>query len=360
MSDVEIKVGEELIRKNYVEVVQRFKNGAIKKIYKIAVEEVQNPDDAKYFEDIGRKLLGMNKDLADTASTVRKIGRDLNKISKDFKDIPGIIEKLALSTTKLNWVTIGISAMNLAVTSGGFAVVNEKLNTLAKEIGSMRETLDRMAKKSDIDIREHFNSVRIEYIRMLDAEKCGAEYPYKDLENLTIKMAETLNYLYMCFAEDASGEPKIILNAIFTLLPMFVNVINKFDTKYYYQHHTTIQAGKKFHDLHDEWMALFAELRSQKFLDKVQDVCILNEDMCSREASDTVLATYYMTVASEVGVKDNQIILQSFENENAYRRFKGELVDEAINEYKAELDDETVALLNPEFSKLQAQKHLLA
>ena len=45
--------------KNYVEVVHRFKNGAIKKIYKIAVEEVQNPDDAKYFEDIGRKLLGI-------------------------------------------------------------------------------------------------------------------------------------------------------------------------------------------------------------------------------------------------------------------------------------------------------------
>ena len=360
MGTIDIKVGEQYIRKNYVEVVRRLKNGTIKKIAKIAVEDLQNKDDAKHFAEISNHLLNMRREAVSTAKNIRKIGRDLHEISKDIHDIPGQIEKLATSVTKMNWVSIGLSAMNLAVTSGGFAVVNDKLNALSKEIGSMHDTLDRMAKKSDIDIREHFNTVRIEYIKMLDAEKCGTEYPYKDLENLTIKMAETLNYLYMCFTEEASGEPEIILNAVFTLIPMFVNVINKFDTRYYYQNVKLIQSGKKFHDLHDEWMDLFKELRSKMFLEKVQDVCVLRENMSSREACDTVLATYYLTVASEISVDDNQIIIKSFESSEDYRRFKGEIVDEAIEEYKAELDDEMIPLLNPEFTKMQAQKYLLA
>ena len=281
----------------------------------------------------------------------------LDNITSEIKNVANnvIALKGAVQTvTNLGVLSVGMQAMNLVVTAGGFAIMNSKLNSIIESIGSMQETLNQIAKKQEMDIMKEFNELRGDYADMLDADKRQESYKETDYYKLTRKMHSMIDYLYACFMSDAVENKTAILEALYVLLPMYANVLRKYDREYYFNYKDKIHGGSLWHSSHEEWMNSFGKMIDAEYLEKFQDYCFLEEGMSGRDADDAVLTAYLTAVNSHTIVEDNQKILLCFDTREEYNQYQNELIEDAqerINESMKELDEETISQLQPAFAK---------
>ena len=323
-----------------ISVLQGTVNGIDSKV-DIIVNGIQGVD-RKLFA-IDKKLLGLNQNIGAVSDQVKLMAKNIEILQSSL----GVVATMDV-------MIIGLVAANLVMTATGFAKINRKLNSIEDSISMMQESLRRIAKKQELDIVKEFKEVRENYADMLDAAKRHTPFNERQYYSLTVKLNSMLDYLYTCFMSDAVENKTVILEAIYVLLPMFANVLAKYDTEYYFDYKDEIVSGSVWHNQHDIWMKTFERLMDRSYLDKYQDYCFLDEGVSSREADASVLTAYLVAVNAATIVDDNQKILLCFESEDRYREFKGEIVKEADKDIQSilkEYDEETVKLLNPGFKK---------
>ena len=371
MSDsVLIEVGKEVVRKRFVEVVKRDKKGRIQQIIKVAVESLSNDAqndgligavkglysvlnnaDGK-LENINKGIIGIGKGIAGIDENVKGIAAGINSLSS-----------LGRKVMKCQWIQLGLEALELAFTYAGFCQMNNKVKELDKKIDEMKATLHHVAQKGDMDLQKEYKDVRSEYMNMLDLEKRNLEFGETEQFELTKKMAGIIEYLYECFMADAANNPEILLDAIYSLLPMFTNILCKYDRTYYFKYAQKGDESSKTHMLQKEWESVISNLRSKQFLSKLEEYCFLMKGMHTTESTEAVNMTYMMALAAEVAIEDNKKIVECVNSDNEYQQYSIELQNEAVQDVlKAaeELDDEQIKLINPVLNRIQQQVTLMA
>lgn len=363
---ITVEVAKKLAKKGYVEVVKRAKNGQIQQILKVAEKQLIETGGNGNSIELIQKAYQATKELKKVNKMTLGIGKNIASMSQDIKDISSAIETLsgyASIAAKLNWVSIGMQAANLVVSAAGFKIISDKLNKLEAQIKDLDIKTEKLLSKATIDINAKFKSIRTEYYQMLDAEKLGDEYTSDKLKELTVKMAGLLDYLYDCFMYDATNHPDIIMNCIYALLPMYTNVLMKYNRDYYYRNYDGIDASKKRNIQYDEWLQAINKLRSLDFLDKLQDYCFLEMNLSVKETHDAVITTYLMALMAETGIEDDEKIYESLSNMQQYRVFTEELKEEAwdtIMKTAAEIDEDVLCQINSAYRSMNAQAKALS
>jgi hypothetical protein len=198
--------------------------------------------------------------------------------------------------------------------------------------------------------------VRADYIDMLDGEKRNNPFGEERQYELTRKLADTISYLYDCFMQDA-GNPEILLNAIYVLLPMFANVLCRYDRTYYFKYYKDGNDAMRMHMLHKEWVSVIRNLRSRAFLDKLNEYCFLDKGMHTRDAMHAVNTTYMMALAAEVSIDDNQKIIDRMHSMEEYNQYSAEKKKEAAEDIlnaSKKLSEEQMNLIRPVLKNIQA------
>lgn len=287
------------------------------------------------------KLDGITAGISGVSDQVRNVAANISLLQNSVNMIAG-----------MNVLMLGLEATNLVVTASGFSTLNTKLDGIIDSISQIQASLKKIAKKQELDIVKEFKEVKEDYADMLDATKRGTPYNERQYYTLTRRLHSMIDYLYICFMSDAVENREVILEAIYVLLPMYANVLRRYDAEYYFEYKNEISGGSVWHNQHKNWMKTFDALIDKKYLDKYQDYCFLDENMSGREADDAMLTAYLTAINSATVVDDNQKILLCFERKEDYKQFQGELVEDAtetIQETMNEYDEEIIMLINPSF-----------
>lgn len=352
---------------DYVEIVRRLRNGRINKIFKIAVSQLKDNDRHDGDNNSDSMLMRILEHL----SSLDDIKKDVHNISVSVKDATDALKHLSMdmdaflsliqASKGLSWVNIGLNSINLATTIIGFAVINPKLNRISDSISEMKETLQQLSNKSAIDIVKEYKEVKQDYVEMLDSLKRKEEFSESRYFELVKKMFIVLEYLYDCFMNNAAGNNEVILEAIYALLPMFANVISKYDTHYYYNH-KSVTGDSPWHNSHTDWISLYEKLSGRDFLDKLQDYSFLNKRLSTRDSIKTISISFMLALNGKTMIEDHQKILKCFDSFEEYRQFEDFCTNEAVREIKEEIDntDEGLAeLIGPSLDRVHQQALLM-
>ena len=367
-SKVLIEVEKELGKRGYFEIVHRLKNGTIKKIYKITAEQLRYNGDGTAFDVINRLVSqksetlnvinSVRSQLKSIASDSKTIANSVNQVIGDISSLKGIVKNNQLLQT----VNIGFSAANLATTVVGFMIMNQKLDQISCDINDMKEMIKKIGLKQQLDIGREIEEVRADYNEMIDSDKRKQEFSENQYYELTRKLHGCIEYLYQVFIADAVFDRTKILNAIFTLLPMYANVIRRYDTCYYYKNKAAIGNNQKLHLDHDKWLKTFDNFTGADFLLEFFDFWFIERKCGFEEVELASLAECSLVLDCKQLVENNMLIMECLEEQEKYNTFQDEIIEEAtkvVNEEVGELDEEIIHLINPQVEKISQQLRLM-
>lgn len=364
MSKTIIEVEEMLGKRGYYEVVHRLKDGTIKKIYKITAEQLNQSGETRAFNVIN-SLASQKKE---TLKVINSVKKQLNSIAGDSKSILNGVNQVIgdISCLKdvmknvelLQSVNIGFTAANLATTVVGFMIMNQKLDKISSDIKDMKEMIKKIGLKQQLDISREIDEVIADYNEMIDCDKRKQELTEKQYYELTRKLHGCIEYLYQVFAADAVFDRTKILNAIYTLLPMYSNVMRRYDTCYYYKNKSVISDNQKLHIDHDKWLKTFDHFTDSTFLEEFFDFWFIERKCGFEEVELASLAECSLVLDCKQLVENNLLIMECLEEKEQYDTFEDEIIEEAtktVNEKVEELDDEMIQLINPQVANISQQ-----
>lgn len=358
------KVAKSLISKkgNYIEVVERLKNGRIKAIHKVAVETLNKTNNSKGGEFLNH-VLNANQNTIKSINSMRKevngIGNDISGIKNEIVDI----SKMLKSSKVFDIVNVGLNTVNLGATVIGFMIINKQLDSITEKLDDMKASIKQLNLKNQIDITKDIEKAKTSYTEMLDSEKRKSEFSEEKLYKLVIQLNECIDYLYSIFMMRAAIDQKTILAAINALLPMYANALRRYDTVYYYKHKEAISTGNALHLDHEKWMNTFEKLMDKKFLDEFKDYSFIELESDYRDAEVGSLVEYSLAFDCYTSVKDNITIMELLDSREEYRLFNEEIVEDAKEEFNnriKELDEDVVALINTEVNTTAQQLALMS
>ena len=342
------------------DVSQRYKQSQIRQLLKAAAEESDAKASDNKVLDALKTVISLAMEAGEAMKVLNRnnlgIGKDVSTIPENIKDLASGFGAFGSKILTCQWISLGLEAMNLAVTWGGFIHMNETLREIGDRIDAMAETLGKVARKEDMSLQKEYREVRADYIDMLDGEKRNIPFGEERQYELTRKLADTISYLYDCFMQDA-GNPEILLNAIYVLLPMFANVLCRYDRTYYFKYYKDGNDAMRMHMLHKEWVSVIRNLRSRAFLDKLNEYCFLDKGMHTRDAMHAVNTTYMMALAAEVSIDDNQKIIDRMHSMEEYNQYSAEKKKEAAEDIlnaSKKLSEEQMNLIRPVLKNIQA------
>ena len=230
------------------------------------------------------------------------------EFGKLFQMNEAILQSVKLAS-RLNWISIGLSVANLCVNIYGFEKLSGKLDEVSRNLSQVQETLNKMATADEIAQLKVFDKVISRYSYMLDQEKIGKPFSEENLYNLVNDIYHTLDQLRSLFVKDAFNNNPALLDAIFTLVPLFEQTIIRYDRVYYFANKDAIKAGSKFSNEHNKWMNLFDDIYSDRFLGRIRDYCMLDKRMSMRESTQAAALSFYATASAKQEVLDSMELL---------------------------------------------------
>ena len=346
--DVPEDIASYLMEKGFAEICERGADKKFRKFEKILVEfaEEKGSDilkesisslikvEPQQIKQITKQLMGaMSKKM------VSSLTPQLSTILKQGK----LLERYAKGIAALSWVNIGLNVANLCVNAAGFAIVNQKLNEVKEELNQMRATLNKLAASEDIKWLDQYERVISDYSYMLDCEKTGKPFSEEKLHDLSVNMYHTLDVLQKLFMQDAFNNNNALLDAIYALIPLFSQTLIRYDNVYYFSNKDHIRIGSKLPNDQSKWLNLFDSLYSDAFLDRIQDLCILEKRMSTREASQAVALSFYAVASAKQDVLDNEMILLGCRTKQDYELLEANMNQYAEESFMEEVMKETAA-----------------
>lgn len=374
-TDILLKdVPEELVKylndTGFAELCQRGKFKRFSKYKKLAFDILDNSK-KNVPEEVIQKVLGINQ-----AESRRMLGEVVKQINNGFLNNSMNYDKLlnqgkflienAKILNVLSWVNIGLNVANLCVTAAGFAVVNKKLNTVIAEINNVKAKLEQMNAAGEIKTLESFEKVISRYSMMLDRKRIGRPLSEDELAELIDEMYHTLNVMQRLFVNDVFENKAALLDAIYALTPMYAQTLIRYDRVYYFANKNVLGSKSKFHSDHDKWLNLFDEIYSDRFLDSVQDYCILDKKLNNRDASEAVALSFYAVFEAKQDVLDGQKLLLQTSSAEEYNNLVHLMDGYMKSEFEKELSEtdalspeELKALLSGVFEQYELQQQPL-
>jgi hypothetical protein len=305
----------------YLEAVQRIKNGRIAKNLLVAAGDSSN--DKKLEEGLKTLSKQMNADKA-----------------------------IALANEALGFANIAVGACNLAVTAAEFAYMKKRFDDISKALSIMSADLNQLKAKQDVDILREFQDAESDYLEMLDYDKRHEEYPKEKLYSLVTKFYATISSLQKYFISNACGQNKELLNCIYMMLPMYISVLVRYDTVYYFKYSNTIEDGSsKWDNQHDNWVSILDLMRSPEFINCLNEYCFLEEKLTNRDTLKALHSSNIVVEAAKQGVEDNQTVLTSMHDQSQNEQLQKEINNEAVADIKQQ-----AATLDPEIAELICQR----
>lgn len=290
------------------------------------------------------------------------------EFGKLFQMNEAILQSVKLAS-RLNWISIGLSVANLCVNIYGFEKLSGKLDEVSRNLSQVQETLNKMATADEIAQLKVFDKVISRYSYMLDQEKIGKPFSEENLYNLVNDIYHTMDQLRSLFVKDAFNNNPALLDAIFTLVPLFEQTIIRYDRVYYFANKDAIKAGSKFSNEHNKWMNLFDDIYSDRFLGRIRDYCMLDKRMSMRESTQAAALSFYATASAKQEVLDSmELLLQSDTVEEYYYllslmdQYAEEKFEEKVLSSTEEMNQEEMkAMLGEVFEKYeQMQSYAMA
>lgn len=317
------------------------------------------------------KVIRNLKELADENGIIEVVYRKANKRFREFvkyavakeptnSDIYNLVNNVALKMNKLdlNMDKIGkitnaskalstfnaiLGVANLCTTVAGFVIINKNLNKISS---SVQEVLDTVKNIHDINVNYKFQEVISEYKNMLDKKRYGERLSEEEYRKLIDFENNVLSMLINGLLLDTNNNRLDILYAILSLASMMSVTICDFDEIYYYNHKDSIKDGNYFHSSRGDWLNTLDRVIDTKVLEKVQDVCFLDENLNQHDTDVFVEVFEEKIISLKQDIVDTNALLLVNKDNESYR-------DNVNN-----IDKDILAYINSEISNQQYSEEL--
>ncbi len=360
-----ITVPESFKRKGYYEVISRYKAGKLKgKIREI--RRIYPENENKAVDDIIETITNKIEIAQKEIQKIDRVQKQLfDKNTRFDKYLGNIINKGFYGIAKgmsqlqaLSWINVGLSAANLVMSVVQLSVMINEFNKVNRKLEVLQGQIKKIGDKETIDILTKFKDLASAYIDFKDCEERGEPYTETQLKQLMDHLKSVLDYLYSCFIQNVTTDADALLEAIYAVIPMYADVLCKYDTEYYFNHRYKKLNNKVLHNEHDSWMELLEKFYSPFYLDHMQDYCFLNKGINNRETMTAVFVSAMLAMNAKQIVEDHDLIIQQFETKEEFLNFdlncEIEAVDKISNEIK-EIDEDIARKLNQDFDRMKYQ-----
>ena len=302
-----------LNKDNVMEIAMRGKNKRFTTFQKIAINSASNTE-TKALLNNAISVMNKNNALAEKNLQMLK------------------------SVTKLQQLNIVFGALNLCATCAGFAIMFAKLDKMS---GQINQVMGTVKQSQDINANYEFHKILSEHANMLDCRKTQKYYTQEQMRQLVDDEYNVLKMLLEGFMKDHTVDKENLIVSIYSLASMFTVSLRYFDELYYLNNKETNGEGEKWHLSHDNWTAIFQQLQSDEFVEKIQDHGIFDLNLTTFETD-----AYYINLCDQVkdmeeSVKDNQVLITELGSEELMAAFESYIdqdVAESIQEAFAQTE----------------------
>ena len=271
--------------KKVLEIVVRTKNKRIKTFQKIALNELSRTENKEMLEKVVQSL---NKNTAANERTIR----------------------LLANVAKSQKMDLLLNSLNLCSTCVGFAVMSMKLESMREEINQQLLKLQNVVKQgNDVHTGYEFNKVLSDHTDMLDCRKKQQPYSEEKMRELVDREYNVLSLLISVFQKQLSSDNKELIFTIFSLLSMLTVSIMYFDEIYYENNHGVLGNENTWHSSHEKWMSIYSTLRSEWFIEKLQDYGVFESGLTTLEVDAFCIGLLDQVIDKKQDVEDNQSLI---------------------------------------------------
>ena len=203
------------------------------------------------------------------------IQKGVNEANVKLDDVIGRLTRMegamaGLNTIKaLSWVTTGLSLANCGISIAGFCMTMKRLDRVES---SIKEFYDRYVQDRTDDLKEQFSNCLL-YLRgdldNLALLAKGETYTREQFKVHEVSfrnhLNETLSFLRKVMDEIAGKrlDEKIGYQMLYTLCPVYAQMLNEYCCQYYYTHHEQ-------HALYGDWLRLLDDVNTPAFREQFQ------------------------------------------------------------------------------------------
>lgn len=294
---------------------------------KKGILEIVMRDKKKKFTEF--KKLALNN--APDGSAQQLLQNALNTMNKN-NSLPETSESLLQNISKLEQLNLIFGALNLYATCVGFAIMNAKLDKMSSQLNKIMGTVKE---GQDITANYEFGKVLSEHANMLDSRKTQKYYTEEQMRRLVDSEYNVLKMLMDGFIKDHTTDIDNLIVSIYSMASMLAVSLRYYDELYYLNNKEVIGDGDVWHSSHDNWTGIFQKLRSDAFVEKIQDHGVFDLGLSLSEAD-----VYYQNLIGQVKdmeetVADNQqLILELGDSElmSALEEYINQDVSNSIRE----------------------------
>lgn len=248
--------------------------------------------------------------------------------------------------TKLQQLNLIFGALNLCATCVGFAIMYAKLDKMSGQINKIMGTVKE---GQDIAANYEFHKVLSEHANMLDARKTQKYYTEEQMRQLVDDEYNVLQMLIEGFMKEHTVDMENLIVSIYSMASMLAVSLRYFDELYYLNNKEAIGDGDVWHSSHDNWTGIFKKLKSNEFIEKIQDHAVFDLGLSMFEAD-----VYYLNLLDQVKdmeetVADNQQLILEFGDADLMTAFESyvnqdvsEAIKEAFEQTKGAMEDAEV------------------
>jgi hypothetical protein len=242
---------------------------------------------------------------------------------------------------KLNQFGLVLSGLNLCATCVGFAIMNDKLDSMSNQIKNLVETFK---KAEAIHTNFEFNNTLSEHTDMLDGRKTQCYYTKDQMRVLVDNEYNVLKLLTDTFLSNTSADKEDLLFSILSLAQMLSASVRYFDEVYYFENKDRIGKKDPWHLSHDKWVGAFDRLISQAFLKHIQDFGMLEKGLNTIETDCFYISFNDQIISLKQDIIDNQTLLERVDDKDLFVAIMGKSNQEVQDEIESALSNADVPL----------------
>ena len=309
--------------KGVIEIVQREANKRIRAIQKVAINSLQNEEANQLVKEV-----------------FQAINKNNQLLDKQFA--------LLQSVAGMQNITLILNGLNLAATCAGFAILYAKLDKMSEDIAQQINRLHQTVKQGhDIQTGYEFNKVLANYSDMLDSRRRLRPYSEEKMRELIDQEYNVLSLLISVFKRDVATDKQSIILSIFSLLSMLTKSLRFYDEQYYFNNIEVLNRKDVWHASHDKWMSVYDTLKSDWFLEKLQDYAFFEANVTT-SGMDLYCSELMDQVSSQKEeVEDNQKLIIALDDQSLYHTVNklntAEIKEDIVSKLKETLNDESDA-----------------
>ena len=312
--------------KGVLEIVVRGSKQKIKDFQKIAINNLQQSESKEIVEKaIGALSKNSEMNL-----------RYLNRLN---------------SVLKIEQVGLALSGLNLFATVAGFAIMNEKLNSISTQIDGQFSKLNaKMMQMQDVQSNKQFTHILSEHMKMLNHRNIQRPYSEDEMENLVIDEFNVLTNLIDVLKKDLSDDKQSLYFSIFSLLSMFTVSLRYYDELYFYNNRKVLDQNNPWHASHDNWINIYNIFSEKWFLEKLQDFAVFETNLTTIGVDSYCDGLMEQVGDAKQTVEDNQSLILKIDDINQLQNIMAESDRFVKEQISNSLEESGLSLEAPVFN----------